>query len=218
MAKAKLHQSYLEYVQGLVGRFPRLQVLADFMSPTVRISDYHENHHVTRRMKNVDVSIIDFGPTPLERQRHWFNDITSLTNHLNSKPQPESFRTILVENISADVIEAIGKKYSLDPRFFENHLQGIQKFLANRWTGDKTERLESAISEVLSREFFLIRFSRPYCIESWKAAHSLRLELNVPRIGNRARNLYLYEYVSMYGPIKCSEGYFTCEFPKITIC
>src|SRR5579859_3722531 len=117
MAEGKPHQSYLEYVQDLVRRFPRLQLLADFMSPTVRIAGYHENHHVTRRMTIVDVTIIDLGLTPLERERHWFNNIASLANHLNSKPQPGSLRTILVENISADVIEVLGKKYSLDPRF-----------------------------------------------------------------------------------------------------
>jgi hypothetical protein len=152
------------------------------------------------------------------RERHWFNNITSLTNRLNSKPQPGSLRTILVENISADVIEVLGKKYSLDPRFFENHLQGIQQLLANRWTGDKTERLESTTSEVLSREFFVIKFSRPYCFEGWDAVHTSRLELNVPRRGNQARNFYLDEYASIYGPTKRSEDHSTCKSPKITTC
>jgi hypothetical protein len=201
--------SYFQYVQGLVGNFPRLQLVVDFMSPCIRIKGYHEDEHVTQRMRKVDVNVIDLGLLPAKLVS--FNDANSLSDHLDSKQESGSIRVILVESISADVIELLGKKFSLDPRFFENHLRGIHKFLADRWEGDKTERLESAMSEILHRDFLTLRFSRPYFFKGWDNTWASRVKFNVPRRGNRVRSLFLHEFASVYGPIQYHKNCFTCK-------
>ncbi|KAH8589582.1 hypothetical protein B0O99DRAFT_599721 [Bisporella sp. PMI_857] len=192
--------SYFQYVQGLVGDFPWLQLVVDFMSPHIRIKGYHEDEHVMQRMRKVDVNVIDLGPSSAKPTP--FNDASSLSDHLDSKQESGSIRVILVESISADVIELLGKKFSLDPRFFEDHLRGIHEFLADRWEGDKTERLEYSMSEILHRDFLTLRFSRPYLFEGWDDIWASRVKLNVPRRGNRVRSLFLREYASVYGPIQ----------------
>jgi hypothetical protein len=209
MAEAVTQLSYLEYVRALVGRFPRLQLLADFTSPDIRISDYHSNEDVARRMTKVDVTVVDLGPFSVESGQ--FNDLSSLAGHLHCKLPSGSLRVIIIEDLSRDVIELLGSKFSLDPRFFENHLRGIQTYLTDRWTGDRTPRVESPKSEVLSREFLTVDFARPYQFRGWSLAYTSRVKVNVPRFGGVVRNLYLKERASLYGPIKTGEGCSICR-------
>ncbi|KFZ14999.1 hypothetical protein V502_05817 [Pseudogymnoascus sp. VKM F-4520 (FW-2644)] len=85
-------------------------------------------------MRKVDVKVIDLGPSSAKPTLH--QNANSLSSHLDSEQEPDSTRVILVESISADVIELLGRKFSLDPRFFENHLRGIQEFLADHIPDD----------------------------------------------------------------------------------
>lgn len=190
--------SYLNYVHALVGTFPRLQLLADFTSPDIRIRNFHSDKDVQRRMSKVDTVVADLGASSAETRQ--FDDIHALKDHLQRKAPSGYIRVVVTEDLSRDVIELLGSQFSLDPRFFENHLRGIQSFLANCRSGDTTPRIESAKSEVLSREFYSVNFARPYEFHGWSAAYSSRVELNIPPTGGVVRNLHLQERASVYGP------------------
>ena len=188
--------SYFEYVRSLCPAFPRLQLLADFMSNEVWIEGFHTPNDVEKRMKKVDVTSFDLGiKSPVAKT---FTDFSTLEAHLNSEQEPKATRVLFVEDISRDVIELLGSKFRLEPQFFENHLRGIQRFLAQQWMGDKTLRLECSLATRLKRNFFTISFRRPYQFDSWESLIPLRRKLNIPRIGSVVHNLYLRERVSVY--------------------
>ena len=204
--------SYIEYVRSLSKQWPRLRLLVDFANRDNKILDYHGDAEVDLRMNTVDVNVIDFGLGSIKT--HHFGDINELTSHLDNKPPSLQLRVFMVENLSAIVIELLGGKYSLDPRFFENHLRGIELFFTDRWTGDKTARLESSSSEVLNREFFTVTYTRPYLFKGWSSTYTSRLKQNVPRLANVARNLFMREKASLYWSTECDDGY---SFGKCSI-
>ncbi|OCL13660.1 hypothetical protein AOQ84DRAFT_385248 [Glonium stellatum] len=205
MAATVSAPSYLEYVRSLSEQWPRLRLLEDFASRDNKILDYHEDFEVEMRMNAVDVDVIDFEPNSME-SRH-FSNLNELTFHLNTKPESLQLRVLMVENLSAAIVELLGGKYSLDPRFFENHVRNIENYFADRWTGDKTARLESTSSEVLNREFFSVTYTRPYMFKGWPLVYLSRLKQNIPRLANAARNLFMREKASLYGPTECDDGY-----------
>jgi hypothetical protein len=61
MTSANPHLSYFNYVCSLCADFPRLQLLADFMSDQISISRFQLREDVERRMTMVDVTTVDLG-------------------------------------------------------------------------------------------------------------------------------------------------------------
>lgn len=200
---------YFQYVQSLAGPFPRLQLLVDFMSPQFRIKDYHNDENVVQRMKKVDVDVIDLGSQTPSLSK--FDTIDALSGHINAPREANSVQVILVENVSADVIELLGSKYRLDPRFFENYVRDIQGFLTDKWEGDRTKRVQSSLPEVLQQSFIQLKHSRPYVFKGWDAAWRARVNLNVPRMGNRTLSLFLRESTAIYGPVQGHNASTTCK-------
>ena len=220
-AAVQQESPYLEYVQALTIGFPRLKLLADFMSPNHRIVGFNTDADVVLRMKHVDVTVVDHssieGVSTKIAVPHRFRDLRALDNHLDIKPVLSgSVRVVLVENISRDVIELLGSRYALDPRFFENHVRGIERFLAAKWSGDKVQRLEDAAPQLIRRPFATVDFARPYRFQNWEEVYLLRAKTTVPRLGNVASNFYMKENVSIYGPVKCKQGYSVCKWPSST--
>lgn len=179
------------------------------MSPEHRISDFHSDDTVARRMTYVDVTVLDVCPGT--RDEHCFDKLPPLIQHLDAELPSGSLRIIIVESVSRDIIQLLGEKFALDPRFFENHVRSIEKFLGDRWTGDRTSRLEASSSECLSRDFLNMDFVRPYVFDGWPHAHKLRSKLNVPRFAKVARNFYLEERVSVYKPVEGTENSYTSK-------
>jgi hypothetical protein len=202
--------SYFEYVSSLASSFPRLQLLADYMSPHIKINKYHSDNNVNQRLHKVDVTVIELGNCPVTKLS--FDNLLELSAYINTKRPPKTIRVILVEDVSADIIELLGSNFCLDPRFFENQVRDISKFLAENWEGDRNERLESRMSEVLSRDFMMLNFARLYALSDWDLVWEARLKLNVPRWGNMVRNLCLQEGASVYGPIEESGERKTCKW------
>jgi hypothetical protein len=208
MAKYLASQTYLQYIQTLAHQAPILQVLADFASPDIWISGFHEDQDVVRRMTKIDVTVVDTKSSISCRK---FGDLRSLTCHLNSDPGLGALRVILVEDLSRDLIELLGSKYLLDPFCFLEHVQGIQHFLSRQWTGSKIGGLRCSHSYIINRDFIVVEFVRPYEFETWLAVNTARKMVNVPRLGGVVRNLYLKEMVTLYGPVKTSGDYFICK-------
>lgn len=200
----------LEYVHALAGQFSRLRLLADFASPNIRIRDYHSDGDVARRMTKVNVTVVDLGSSSVERSS--FNDLDSLNRYLRRKLLSGSLRVIVTEDLSRDIIELLGSEFCVDPQFFENHLRGIQNYLTDKWTGDRTPRVESSQPEVHNRGFVAVNLATPYRFRGWSSAYSLRMRSNMPRFGGVVRNLYLRERTSLYGPIETPEGCSVCTY------
>lgn len=197
--------SYGDYVKALaLNQQPRLKLLADFMSNGVSIAGYHSDEDVRRRLTKVSVTVVNiYG---CKSTRNDFTNYSGLIEHLDTGNSAHTFQLIITEGLSRDIIELLGSRYDLDPRFFENHLRGLNDFLAGKWSGDCTSRLESSLGELLERPFHDIPFLRPFEFNGWPSAYSARRLLNVPRVGCVARNLYVKEIVSIYNPIPCAGG------------
>lgn len=166
-------------------------------------------------MTKIDVVVVDFGSDFVKSSS--FSDLGSLTDYLKNTSASTTLRIVLIEHLSRDVIELVGRKISLDPRFFENHLRGVQLFLADCWSGDRTPRVQSRFSDVLSRKFCTINDIRPYPFQGWAPMYKSRLKSSVPQLGNAAQNLYLKK-TSVYGSIEHYDGYFSCQCPIYPPC
>lgn len=111
--------SYEAYVLGLVPHWPHLRIVTDFMS---------SNHTYmptpfTKITFKTDIRVIDV---------KYLNGYTAENNHFFSVHQLRQYldkvttgyyrRFIMVEDLSAEVIEFLGSTFNLDPEFFAQHL------------------------------------------------------------------------------------------------
>lgn len=116
--------SYEAYVLGLVPRWPHLRIVTDFMS---------SNHKQTPApfagiAFKTDIRVIDVTYSYIERRyvtaveaKH-FLSVDQLRQFLDQSGSEVRRRFIMVEDLSAEVIEFLGSTFSLDPEFFAQHL------------------------------------------------------------------------------------------------
>lgn len=118
--------SYEAYVLGLVPRWPHLRIVTDFMS---------SNHKQTPApfagiAFKTDIRVIDVTQSYIEyghgyvatvEAKH-FLSVDQLRQFLDQSGSEVGRRFIMVEDLSAEVIEFLGSTFSLDPEFFAQHL------------------------------------------------------------------------------------------------
>ena len=114
------------------------------------------------RAKRTRIAVLDFSPT-LEPARTDWQDIQSSArlNQLLAEPafiqDPEFARIFVVEDLSRDVIEALGAHYDIDPLFFRAQISDYLWYnVRDPWV--ELNDLEQIASE---RNFFNIRYMRP---------------------------------------------------------
>ncbi|CAN8098352.1 unnamed protein product [Discula destructiva] len=166
--------AYLEHVKSLVTHWPHLQLLVDFMdvgTTPVRWNSsipggYPEDNKLRdterrERMSRTRVSVLEY---PVEAghevTRTDFAESSTLRAYMKSLDDDQNttikLRLFVVEDISRDVIEILGRYYDVDPSFFREHL------LDYVWYNIKDWWREAPNLDIVSRgqNWFQMRFSR----------------------------------------------------------
>lgn len=114
--------SYEAYVLGLVPHWPHLRIVTDFMS-----SDHtYTPTPFTKITFKPDIRVVDVTYTPhkyaASAENNHFFSVDQLRQFLVKPSAGYSRRFIMVEDLSAEVIELLGSTFNLDPEFFAQHL------------------------------------------------------------------------------------------------
>lgn len=114
--------SYEAYVLGLVPDWPHLRIVTDFMSSNhTYISTPFTKITFKTDIRVIEVIYSSYYDTSVVENNHFFT-VDQLRQFLD-KPNTECYRRfIMVEDLSAEVIEFLGSTFNLDPEFFAQHL------------------------------------------------------------------------------------------------
>lgn len=118
---------YENYIHNLLSQWPHLRVVTDFMFTDLESSS--RSAQAMNRVFKTDIRVIDITNTYMYnktavKDQH-FDDIKKFQRFLEEPRktlQQNITRFIMVEDLSAKVIETLGSKYSVDPEFFAQHL------------------------------------------------------------------------------------------------
>jgi hypothetical protein len=84
--------------------------------------------------------VIDFKSISLISSH--FSDLELLINYFNY--DSPYLRVIISKNLFRNVIKLLDGKFTLDFRFFENHLRDIENI--DKWINNRSNKIESAYS------------------------------------------------------------------------
>ena len=114
---------------------------------------------IEARAKRTRIAVLDFSPTS-EPTRMDIQSSTKLTQLLDKTPlnkDPDFARIFVVEDLSRDVIEALGAHFDIDPLLFRAQISDYLWYnVRDPWV--ELNDLEQIASE---RNFFNIRYMRP---------------------------------------------------------
>ena len=116
----------MRFLESLADGWPHISYLADFMKVTTAPPKQKFLNDQDRREKasRTKVAMLTFEPkAPVHRVD--FSDIDSLSYALNEPRNSHDdvhARLFVVEDLSRDVIEALGARFDIDPLFFRGHI------------------------------------------------------------------------------------------------
>jgi len=171
---------YLQHVKDLCEGWPHIAWLADFMEIGTSPLKWKnlDKREIDERAKRTRLAVLDFSPTSKPTRKDWKDIQTSkgLTALLESSAfntDPEYARIIVVEDLSRDVIEALGAKFDIDPLFFRSQISDYLWFKTrDPWV--ELNDLEHIASE---RNYFNIRYMRPRYFTSEESINDAKSEL-----------------------------------------
>lgn len=111
------------------------------------------------RAERTRVAVIDFSAhaEPIRKDIQSSRQLTQLLDNPAFKHDPAYARMFIVEDLSRDVIEALGAKYDIDPLFFRGHISDYLWY----HVGDPWVELNDLDHVVSERNYFNIRYMRP---------------------------------------------------------
>jgi hypothetical protein len=151
-------------VKELCDGWPHITWLADFMEVGTSPLKWKnlEKPEIEDRAKRTRLAVLDFSPTSEPTRKDWKDIQTSekLRQQLLDNPEfnrdPSFARIFIVEDLSRDVIEALGAKYDINPLFFRSQISDYLWYKTrDPWV--ELNDLEHIASE---RNFFNIRYMR----------------------------------------------------------
>lgn len=169
--------SYEAYVLRLVPHWPHLRIVTDFMSSNRK--DTPTLTPFTKITLKTDIRVIGM----VRSYSHQEGYLETVENsHFLSVDQLRPFldlpraslyrRFIMVEDLSADVVEFLGSTYNIDPEFFAQHLgecwTDYKGFLSSEDAGSALQPLGSS-SRTLGFQHF--KFRRAY---DWEGAEGMK--------------------------------------------
>ncbi|KAI1811501.1 hypothetical protein GGS20DRAFT_562730 [Poronia punctata] len=170
---------YLAWVQKLSDSgWSYLQLLADFMSigtapqrwPDLdttspvdgrQLTDIEKEHREkerNRRVRRTKICVLDYLPDEVEKTMI-FSD-TKLKEHLNEPMEDNvQFRLYVAEDLSREVIEALGHKLSVDPDAFRAHIvDGVWYNVRDRWRQPPSLGITNELENWTQLRYVTIRY------------------------------------------------------------
>lgn len=167
---------YLRYLKSISDGWPHIRWLADFMEVGTSPMKWKflSKEDTESRARRTRVAVLEFSPNhpPTRKDIQSSEKLTQLLES-SSDPGPDHARLFVVEDLSRDVIEALGAKFDIDPLFFRNQ---ISDYL---WYNTRDPWVElSDLDHVTSeRNFWTLRYMRPRYFRSEKSINDGLKEL-----------------------------------------
>lgn len=128
---------------------------------------------------------------------------------------------IFIEDLSVDMIDVLGTKYSMEPEFFADHLRGSEPFRTGKWLPVAVRAPKILPSCIREAPFYIVEFRRPYHLsKGLEDVIDLRSRVtNIPRgahiFKGRQTNkdlpdVFVFEKVSVYKKKSSKIGTFDC--------
>ncbi|EHL02360.1 hypothetical protein M7I_1614 [Glarea lozoyensis 74030] len=117
---------------------------------------------IEERARKVKVAVIEYGNSYVKPTESHIDNTEDLQTFLESTAEPSYARLFVVEDLSRDVIEALGAKYDVDPQYFRSH---IEDYLWNQETDAFTD-LNGLPHQAKTRNYFNLRYMRARYFES----------------------------------------------------
>lgn len=119
-------QPYMRYLESLAQGWPHISYLADFMKVTTAPPKQKFLNDQDRKEKasRTKVAMLTFDPNSAVRRDDFsnINDLSSALSESQSKHDQVHARLFVVEDLSRDVIEALGARFDVDPLFFRGYI------------------------------------------------------------------------------------------------
>ena len=154
----KSSMPYLAHIKSLAKGWPHLRYLADWMEVTMTpiMWKYLNAEERSERARRTRVAILDFDPEK-ETKRTDICSSVQLNEELqkpDTGPDNLHARLFVVEDLSRDVIEALGARFDIDPLFFRGH---ISDYL---WYNTRDPWVELSDLELVARHrsFFHVQY------------------------------------------------------------
>ena len=148
----------MRYLESLAQGWPHISYLADFMKVTTAPSKQKFLNDQDRREKaeRTKVAMLTFEPNAVVR-RDDFSNISNLSVALKEsliKHNDVHARLFVVEDLSRDVIEALGARFDVDPLFFRGHISDYM------WHNTRDPWVELPDLDIMSRNrsFLHVRY------------------------------------------------------------
>ena len=192
---------YLEYLKTISEGWPHITWLADFMEVgTSPIKwKFLTEEETEQRAKRTRLAIIDF-PHEGESTRRDIQSSEKLTQLWNDfNHDPDYARLFIVEDLSRDVIEALGAQYDIDPLFFRSQISDYLWYT----TRDPWVELNDLDHVANERNYYNMRFMRPRyftCEESIERSKTELGSFNVLRRLERELSWRVRELRNPTGP------------------
>jgi hypothetical protein len=179
---------------------PWLGNLDEFLDPDQKCFAVPEKH----RLSFFDIKVIHISTSGNISQPIPCENLTQF-EHAVGDVDPERIGSlILAEDLSQQMIDALGMKYDLEPEFFACHLEGTESARTGRWQRP-TVRAPNLLPDCLrTAPFYSVEFRRPYHIPGGlgKCIQLRSTKTSVPRlvevIKDGASKVYVFEKISVY--------------------
>ncbi len=119
---------YLTYIKSISKGWPHISYLADFMEvstapPKWKFLTVEERQ---ARASRTHVSIIEFGEKTVEKELKSTADLVKALQEIIDNKDANHACLFVVEDLSRDMIEALGAHLDIDPLFFRSHISDYQ--------------------------------------------------------------------------------------------
>ena len=142
--------SYYDFVEASLKRRPGLQMVRDFMS--THPDCYCFDIQVTHILKSGQLHPHTFKCQSTDDLKRAIGP---------SAPADRVSTIILAEDITKNVIEALGSLLSLEPEFFALHLRGHSAYRTGKWSYPTAPALDLLPSYLRDAPFYSMQFRRP---------------------------------------------------------
>ncbi len=116
----------MRYLESLAQGWPHISYLADFMKVTTAPpkQKFLNDQDRRERASRTKVTMLTFEPNVAVHRADYIdiNDLSTALNGPSNTQNDVSARLFVVEDLSRDVIEALGARFDVDPLFFRGHI------------------------------------------------------------------------------------------------
>lgn len=141
---------YMRYLESLAQGWPHISYLADFMKVTAAPpkQKFLNDQDRRERASRTKVAMLTFEPNAAVHRDDFSNiiDLYYALNRSQHKHDEVHARLFVVEDLSRDVIEALGARFDVDPLFFRGHISDYM------WHNTRDPWVELPDLDIISRK------------------------------------------------------------------